>query len=548
VSKSMDMEQFRELVARCLEGAISDEEQERVVEAAESSPELSDYLERMVHIHAALKARRYDEAAFAQAVLDKLSNRHGTGRFRNAVLEELRAKGMLESRARPGRRFFTISAIAASIAILVGAAVSVHLARRPGGRGVPGGALGELVSGAERARTVADLKALSAVARRAYEEELARGAACDPVMLIDLGLSTAVTGNPREDRQADDLRFLAENAARAWKDRLARARAWSVPGVMSVAEAAATGPTPEEVREIREKYAKARTHADRKFYQGWGMAFADLNDKTVNPRGWRHISDALWFEHVYVFFYEQGLDCTLKDTADVSWPKGLAHRDYFDANLRPIFDEAARLRRSLESNIDFKKQERSGDGMWAVHQLYRGRDSVVDLDFWAVLQAIPDSRDSWLHLGEPNFEEAVLTGRFHVAAVSPGHERNMKTGWMVFFENGQRSVRLIKGREESLRFTKDTWFWFLSRFRKTGSGEWELTNWVWQEGGQPLNIRSLLPGDPVLAGNESSSFTAKDRSYRGPGGIAFRASRVKIEWQALGLRILRPAPGGEEAP
>jgi hypothetical protein len=313
--------------------------------------------------------------------------------------------------------------------------------------------------------------------------------------------------------------------------------------VISVAEAAAGGPTPEERREIARKYAEARACADRRFYTGWAKRIAALHDGTVEPRGWRHVSDALWFEHTYVLFYEEGFDCALKESADASWSRDLPHRKHFDAHVARVLDDAARFRKSLEANIDFATQKASGDGAWAVHQLYREADSVLDMDFYTVLQKDPDCKNSFLHLGQPGFEEAVLAGRFHVAVVSPGHEQNMRAGWLVFFKDGTRSDHVIAQHQGSLEFSKDTWFWLVAHFKRTGRGEWKMESWVWPSGAQPPNPRRLLPGDPGLEGRGDMSFTAKGPRNRGPGGIAFSAAHAKIEWQAVTLRILRPAPG-----
>ena len=230
-------------------------------------------------------------AELARSVRGTLDGLEALGRIdmtpspavRDRVLESIRGRttrtrpiSLRDRRSRhvkPIPMFSYLTRAAAVIIVVVGG----YMLLKPEPT-APAPELARVVARAAEVKTVADMKAIHNDVRAVYRAEHARGENCNPTALITLGVSSAITGSPRDDRQANDLRFALGLASKVKSaERTASALRFDI---MPAAEAARTKLTREELATIRKSYAAAREAAERRYYDLWWEKLGDIANIT----------------------------------------------------------------------------------------------------------------------------------------------------------------------------------------------------------------------------------------------------------------------------
>ncbi|MFC1671968.1 hypothetical protein ACFL01_02410, partial [Planctomycetota bacterium] len=431
-------------------------------------------------------------------------------------------------------------------AVLVAIGVWVLSGRVPVGTSDAG--LAGLVRRAASARTVADLRALHELARAAYEKELARGDDCNLVKLVSLGTSTAVTGNPRLDRQAKDLRFVLARAVEA-----GRGEATAMPGfhLMSVADAAVTDLGLEKRRIVREKYAAARKLAGAGNYEDWHQHIQEMQALLQVPEG-RMVSDALSLELLLVTYFERGmaydvklrLDHYLKSRPDVV---GVGV-NYFVSEVLPMAERDGMREKELQSALDFNVSVKK-NGMWKWDTPKTAMDMYGE---WYVLlsQLKVDNLEAVFCLKRPVFQEAVVTGQVRLLKMSDslsGSDGVFGAGvffltrelvkWSVSDSTAQGERHYAENHQDM----EKRWRWFRIHITYQGDGVWVKEHASWLEGRQPFGLRRA--GYVLSAADRERAMSVGGDTTEGRPGIGlfgFKTNKSAVEWRGVGIEVIRP--------
>jgi len=408
--------------------------------------------------------------------------------------------------------------------------------------------LAQVISRAAAAETVADLRAMHNDVRAVYLAERARKKDHNPVALMTLGTSSGITGNPKDDRQAEDLRFALDLAQKA-KDAERPAAAFRFD-LMPAAEAGAPELTLEEKNVIWKSYAAARDAAEHRYYDRWWEKLGDiaqLISRTDRKDITGPIADAHAFELICLTFYERGRARSAKlymdaymETSDYPCAR------YIRSHLKPIIDRAAAKAAALEANLDFRNIKRYGNGPVEVGTgpgAYQG-------NAWRVVSRNePGVKDAGVFFPKPKFREAVLTCLTKITNYdekAPDNETVWGAG-VAFLMKQDVKYSVIGCNAKSVKTwdLKNLWLWSRVHMKYAGDGRWDLSIHNWVEGEQPRNIRSLkTEGLQAQTGsdrkaNRAMSYWTTSSEGRPERAMLTLHADAALDWRMIGLEVLK---------
>ncbi len=549
----MDKNTFFELLERCLDGTADPAGQQRMVAALRSSDKLRRAALRIAAMDSVLRTSLYDADAFARSFVDTISHKGETREFAVDVVHRLRKEERRADRKRARRTlppsrtrripWFIGTAVAAAAALLLVFFGDIFQHQQPVVPVPPSGkvTLAYFREQAERARTGQDLFALNELARTLYQEEVEKGAKCNLLKLVHLGITTAVTLNPREDRQVEDLRFVLSRAEKA--ERTASSASVLPDGLafVSIAEAAATALSLEDHHRFIWSYHEARKAASWKKYDLWEQHFSKARELSGGGT-LSDLRDALFLEYFYVRYYERSLPCTKDEFEKLSsaWPKDAPGRKYFESALLEDMDRRARTHRVLAANISGNLTRRGKpSGRWTV----KTDDGIV-----SIRQASTSPAQCSKGLDTPAFQDAILVGLHKIDEREEYTGPDTLTSFLIYFP-GKETRTWGPGLARTLSDKwKDQWLWSWHRLRYIGEGKWESQSVYWWEGSQPVAPWEITEF-PAVSTNIVEGSMIDQSTYETSGhlpeaaeGIAFGTRKTAATWKAMTLRILKPAP------
>jgi hypothetical protein len=548
----MNKDTFYDLLERCLDGTADAAAQTRMVEALQSSDKLREIALRIAALDSVLRTSSYDAREFARAFVGAISRKGETREFAVDVVHKLRKERLRADRRQARRtapkpratRIPWYIGAAAAAAILLVFFADVFQRRHPAVPTPPSGkaTLAYLREQAERARTVKDLFALNELARALYKEEVEKGAKCSLLKLVHLGITTAVTMNPREDRQVQDLCFVLVRAEEA--ERTASPASVLPDGLafVSVAEAAATTLSLEDHHRFISSYHEGRKAAAWRKYDAWEKHFSKAREISVSHEA-ADLQDALFLEHFYVRYYERSMPHTRNEFEKLAaaWPKESPGREYFDTHILPDMDRHARNQRALAANIS-DRLTRKGQvgGRWTV----KTENGILTIS-----QTNASVGQCSKGLDTPDFRDAILVVAHRLDEQQEYTGPDTLTSFLAYFP-GKETRTWGPGLAKTLSEKwKDQWLWTWHRLRYVGDGIWESQSVYWWEGSQPVAPWEITEFPGVETGIVEGSMIDRSRyemSGRLPAaadGIAFATRKTAATWKSMTLRILEPAAG-----
>jgi hypothetical protein len=523
---SVSVPRLKELTARFLHDELDPEERDELAGILGTDTKPGDWFFLMAVVDSGCRRAMdatADDGRFIQSVLERLdAGKLSATQFLEGVKGRQKAQ-----KAKPGilRWLLPVAAAAAAVLLIVTAG---NFYNAPAPEAPRPAALAGLLEKAGAAKDVSDLKAIHPEVKTAYENELARGDDCNRPALVYLGLSTAVTGNPKEDRQAEDLRFAL---GLAWDARGPESRAAFRFEGMRTAEA---GDVPSAGDGFGERYAAARKAAEERYYNAW-------NEKLGELSGGEAITHALLLERTYVTLYERGLAREAQSYAKTCRTGPAA--EYVRDVLGPVIEKEVRDEERLEKAIDFRglrsgppgaikaRRDGSGPGGWLVEQTKTGGvkgqcifsgPSFQQAVFACQVELLEEARPEWIEEhtwgSGAGFLDAKGLSSF-VITVEPEHYRR---------------YHLAARR-----------FWVRMHMRSMGEGFWRMSLLFCVEGEQPWGFRRMT-------GEELQAWYLRARSEgRLVGSGAQRLknlpdrmnlvlwTRIAMRCRSLGLEVVK---------
>jgi hypothetical protein len=386
----------------------------------------------------------------------------------------------------------------------------------------------DLVRKAAGAKTVADIKALRGLARRAFREELEKGTECRLSVLFGLGLASAITGNPKLDRQADDLRFALGSVSKS---------------ISSGVDAAIA---PEERARLAADYVAARRAARQLYYDDWCSGTEKLAKRCMQERK-LNLADALGMEIMYVEFYE----CGMPTHADDAWRtcpesvRSLPGHRYFESSILPAMKAMLARDRALEQNIVFDRKVRKMGGKWEI--VKRGTQGAP---YHTISQTQLGGPSNALFLRGTSFNEAVLT--FQDRGKRPEGAKPTGSVWAVGIHDLSRGGVNFKatgcyGLRVRVWQQQKRWVWARVYINREKNGDCTFHTREWVAGTQPYDLRGLKnddlpelprhfrPDNPTLAVSQLRRYENVGR----PSLVFITGYGFAARWRALGLEILK---------
>jgi len=529
-----------ELASSYVDGTLSEEETRQLEDLLRSDEAARARFEELLDIQGLITAALASPDV-KDAVIERIL-REQTARRKKKVLWAIGKPGP----ARPARRRRVAplywSAIAASVLIAVG--LLWH-----GTRPEPD-ALDRLIAMAADAHTTQDLRSLHEDTMAVYRAEYARGDDCRLRKLFNLGLSCAVTGIPKEDRQTEDLRFLLRQAKLSLDRASVKTAAFRLPRLCTVAEAAVTRLGRADHSYVRETYEKARTAVATGDFDLYEQLYLDAHNALGRLKQ-HELAHLLTFESMYIQYYLRGLPGSEAALENVqkTWLTHWPYRIHFDKHLAPRMKRRIALCRELAADIDFSPalQHRAG-GRWLVGSQGGAADGKMIPGWTIVKQTDPDTDNARILLGKQFFEEAILTGQCMFGEGEPGFSNLPNMRLLIHGGPGRNATTWgagINNADGDGTPLPKRWTWFLVHFNHEGSGRWRQSLWSWYEGEQPHGFREVV--DPSLIPTSLMAYsTATEKPIPPPAGIGLGTRRAAVTWRALGLRVLRPAPGAKK--
>ncbi len=478
---STSIPRLKELATRFLHDELEAEERDELAGILEANPRLGDWFFLMAAVDSGCR-RVMDPTADDERFVETVVTRLDTGKL-SATQFLKSVKSRQKARAARPRMLRWLLPVAAAAAALVIVTVG-NFFRTPVPEAPVPAALAGLLEKASTSKTISDLKAMHPEVKAAYEKEIARGDDCNRPALVYLGLSSGITGNPKEDRQAEDLRFALGLAADA-RPRESRA-AFRFEGMRTaeadVAPAAGAG------KAFGERYAAARKAAEERRYGVWNNRLGELSS------GDEAVSRALLLELAYVTLYERGL--AREAQAYVRVYRGGAAAEYLRDMLGPVIEREVCEEERLEKAIDFRglrsgppgvikaRRDGSGPGCWIVEQPKTGGvKAQCVFSGPSFQQAVFTCQVELLEPADPKWIEEYVWGSgagflnkkglsSFVISVGPGHYR---------------------GYDLAARR-----FWVRTHMRSIGEGFWRMSLLFCVEGEQPWGFRRMT-GDELQA-------------------------------------------------
>ncbi len=513
-----------------LDGRLSPEKQQELRTRLEQDPELRRELAELVY-----QRRLLVELGTEQE--------HATdiAKFTQGTRARRRA-------AAPRRRFrFAWIAVAACLV----AAIAIPVAYRYMNPPAPT-SLEALARAAANARTVADLRALAAPCRTLYDAEAATQDDSSLLTLVHLGLSTAITSNPKEDRQTEDLRFVLDQAVRTHRISVVSDE-WL--DLMPAAEAAVSRLPAGDTFTIREHYSSARAAARLRYYDHWHQDIIKAARLSTEKQS-EAVAPWMALELSYVNFYERGMALDVQQRLDTipSGTKLAAPLHYLATSLKPIVDAAAERERRLLTSLDYSKTETHGKGKWKAEVPSSAEKQGIGQWYTVVSQTFTTSDDTLFLFNAPPFEEAVVTGQLKVLGLNASEVETTDLLWGagIFFKKGNTVKWHMNASAVGMYSSwdmKNRWCWFRHHYSHLGGGRWRLTQWRWIEGHQPHDIRwadeSTLPEPTTIREVKPESrwtaFTQTVEDYPDtPAVLGLKTIKCGVEWRGLGIEVIRP--------
>jgi hypothetical protein len=321
-----------------------------------------------------------------------------------------------------------------------------------------------------------------------------------------------------------------------------------------------SGLSPGDRDTVRSAYLSARMAAEDLKYDEWHKRLAVIGQVCKKGEDPEKVlaAELSMFELFYVTFYDRGLASAARKWSN-NWlsaipdDKNLRFTKYLGSVLKPEIERRAKVEDDRIAALDFRSRRVFDRRPWRFTPGKSNRDNPMG---YAEAHLVKPVKQEILYFAKPQFQEAVVTGQVLLReSRTPTPDEWHMTGCGIGrqTEGGVCDVSSVctMGQGNTISAAvRDRWRWFRMHADHRGNGKWFLRYWIWLEGRQPADIRSVDSG--VLPPTQREHIPSFDKdgitrtgherdvlNFSPTAGAGLMGQYLTASWRAVGVEVIR---------